>query len=69
VSEILEALERTAPPEDAGVHPAHGPVRRVSGLTGAGRAVRLLVAGEELPMTLVDVEADDAGPPSTASAS
>jgi hypothetical protein len=63
VSEILEALERTGPAEDAGVHPQHGPVRRVSGVTGAGRAVRLLVAGDELPMTLVEIEADAAATP------
>jgi len=69
VSEILEALEQTEPPEDAGVHPEYGLVRRVSGLTGAGRAVRLLVGGEGLPMTLVDIEADPATPPSGARAS
>jgi hypothetical protein len=58
VGEILEALERAAPAEDAAVHPDHGPLKRVSGTTGAGRTVRLLVQGDELPMTLVDIEAD-----------
>ncbi len=60
VNEILEALEQAAPTEDAGVHPEHGPLKRVSGVTGAGRTVRLLVSGDELPMTLADIEADDA---------
>jgi SNF2 family DNA or RNA helicase len=58
VGEILEALEHAGAPEDAGVHPEHGPLRRVSGVTGGGRRVRLLVQGDELPMVLVDVDAD-----------
>jgi hypothetical protein len=32
----------------------------VSGVTGAGRTVRLIVSADELPMTLADIEADDA---------
>jgi SNF2 family DNA or RNA helicase len=63
VSEILEALERAAPPEDASVHPEHGPLKRLSGTTGAGRAVRLFVQGDELPMMLVDIDADAAVSP------
>ncbi|MFN2567537.1 MAG: DEAD/DEAH box helicase [Gemmatimonadaceae bacterium] len=63
VSEILEALERAATPEDAGVHAEHGPVKTVSGTTGAGRAVRLLVQADELPMSLVDLDADAAVSP------
>jgi SNF2 family DNA or RNA helicase len=62
VGDIMDALERAAPAEDAGVHAEHGPLRRVSGTTAAGRAVRLLVQGDELPMTLVDLDADDAPP-------
>ena len=62
VGEVLEALERAPAAEDAGVHPEHGVLRRVSGATGRGRAVRLLVQGDELPMTLVDIDADAAAP-------
>jgi SNF2 family DNA or RNA helicase len=58
VNEILESLERASPPQDVSVHPEHGPLKRVSGMTGAGRAVHLLVQGDQLPMTLVDVDAD-----------
>jgi hypothetical protein len=60
VSEILEALENARPAEDAGIHPEYGLLKRVSGVTGTGRAVRLLVSADELPMTLADVEADAA---------
>jgi SNF2 family DNA or RNA helicase len=63
VSEIMEALEHAAPPEEASVHPEHGVLKRVSGVTGAGRTVTLLVQGDELPMTLVDIDADDAAAP------
>ena len=58
VNEILEALEQAEPTEDAGVHPEHGPLKRVSGVTGTGRAVSLLVSADELPITLADIEAD-----------
>jgi superfamily II DNA/RNA helicase len=62
VSEIMEALERAAPSEGAGVHPEHGRLKRVSGITGAGRAVRLLVQADRLPMTLVDIDSDASAP-------
>jgi SNF2 family DNA or RNA helicase len=65
VNEILESLERASPPEDVSVHPEHGPLKRVSGMTGAGRAVHLLVQGDQLPMTLADVDADAAASPSS----
>jgi SNF2 family DNA or RNA helicase len=65
VNEIMEVLERASPPEDVSVHPEHGPLKRVGGVTGAGRAVHLLVQGERLPMTLVDVDADAAVAPSS----
>ena len=58
VAEIQEALERMAAPESAGVHPEYGALVLLSGVTGAGRRVRLTVHADELPMTLVDVAAD-----------
>jgi superfamily II DNA/RNA helicase len=58
VSEIMEALEHAAPPEDAGVHADFGPVQSITGLTRRMRAVRLLVQGDRLPMTLVSIDAD-----------
>ena len=61
VAEIQEALERMAAPEDAGVHPEYGRVKVLTGVTGAGRRVRLTVHADTLPMTLVDVEADAPG--------
>ena len=63
VGEIMEALERATSAEDAGVHPEHGPLRVVAGQTASGRGVRLYVQADELPMHLVDLEADhpDAG--------
>jgi superfamily II DNA/RNA helicase len=58
VSEILEALEHAAQPENAGGHPEYGALQRITGVTGTGRAVILLVQGDRLPMTLVDIDAD-----------
>jgi superfamily II DNA/RNA helicase len=58
VAEIQEALERTTAPEDVGMHPEHGPLMLLTGVTGAGRGVRLTVQANSLPMTLVDVAAD-----------
>jgi SNF2 family DNA or RNA helicase len=65
VNEIMEVLERASPPEDVSVHPEHGPLKRVSGVTGGGRAVHLLVQADQLPMTLVDVDTAAAGPRSS----
>ena len=62
VGEILEALEHTAEPEDAGAHPDYGPLTLLTGVTGTGRAVRLTVQADRLPMTLVDVSADVEAP-------
>lgn len=58
VSEVMEALERAAAPRDEGVHPEHGPIRRVSGVSGVGRTIHLVVQGDQLPMVLVDIETD-----------
>ena len=58
VAEIQEALERTTAPEDVGIHPEHGPLMLLTGVTGAGRSVHLTVQANSLPMTLVDVAAD-----------
>ena len=58
VSEIMEALEHAAPPEGAGVHADYGPVKTITGVTRRMRAVRLLVQGDRLPMTLVAIDAD-----------
>jgi len=62
VSEILEALEHAAQPENAGMHAEYGPVQRITGVTRTGRAVILLIQGDRLPMTLVDIEADAEAP-------
>jgi superfamily II DNA/RNA helicase len=62
VGEILEALEHTAPVEDAGVSPDYGPLTRITGITGAARAVLLTVQADRLPMTLVDISADIEAP-------
>jgi SNF2 family DNA or RNA helicase len=68
VGEILEALESTAPVEDAGVDPDYGALVHVSGVTGAGRGIRLTVQADRLPMVLVDIWADVAAPLSSGSA-
>jgi hypothetical protein len=60
VGEIMEALEHASSTEDAGVDPRHGRLHSVTGKTGMGRSVRLTVHADELPMTLVDVDADPA---------
>ena len=62
VSEILEALEHTAPVDPADVHPDYGPLVYITGVTGTGRGVRLLVQADRLPMTLVDLSADVEAP-------
>jgi superfamily II DNA/RNA helicase len=62
VAEILEALEHTAPPEPLDVHPDYGALLRLTGVTGTGRAVRLAVQADRLPMTLVDISADVEAP-------
>jgi len=62
VGEILEALENVAEPEDAGAHPDYGPLMLLTGVTGTGRAVRLTVQADRLPMTLVDLSADVEAP-------
>jgi SNF2 family DNA or RNA helicase len=62
VAEILEALEHTASPETAGNHPDYGTLTLLTGVTGTGRAVRLTVQADRLPMTLVDLAADVEAP-------
>jgi SNF2 family DNA or RNA helicase len=62
VGEILEALEHTSEPEDAGIHSDYGPLILLTGVTGTGRAVRLTVQADRLPMTLVDLSADAEAP-------
>jgi SNF2 family DNA or RNA helicase len=58
VAEILEALESVASPADAGVHADYGPMQRLTGVTGRGRSVELLVQADRLPMVLIDLIAD-----------
>ncbi|MBI3981731.1 MAG: DEAD/DEAH box helicase [Gemmatimonadetes bacterium] len=61
VSEILEAMEVGAV-ERAGSDPGYGPLYRITGVTGRGRAIVLRVQADRLPMTLVDIEADAEAP-------
>lgn len=58
VAEIQEALEQASTHEDAGVHPEYGSLVLLTGVTGNGRAVRLTVNADKLPMTLVELDAD-----------
>jgi SNF2 family DNA or RNA helicase len=62
VSEILEGLEHLGTIEDAGVHSEYGPLHRITGITGRGRAIILTVQANRLPMTLVDMDADQEAP-------
>jgi len=48
--------------EPADVHPDYGPLVYITGVTGTGRGVRLLVQADRLPMTLVDLSADVEAP-------
>jgi SNF2 family DNA or RNA helicase len=58
VAEILEALESVANPADAGVHADYGPMQTLTGVTGRGRSIELLVQADRLPMVLIDLIAD-----------
>ena len=60
VTEIREAAEHARYAEDAGHHPEYGPLSRIVGVTGRGRAVQLLVQADRLPMTLADLFAEQA---------
>lgn len=62
VAEIMDAMEHTASPESAGTHPDYGALTLLTGVTGTGRAVRLTVQADRLPMTLVDLSADVEAP-------
>jgi len=62
VSEILEALEHLSTVEDAGVDAEYGALHRITGVTGRGRAIVLKVQANRLPMTLVDLDADQEAP-------
>jgi len=62
VNELLEALESATEPEDAGRHPDFGALVRLTGVTGRGRAVQVLVQADRLPMALVDLDADPEAP-------
>jgi len=62
VTEIREAAERARHAEEAGHHPEYGSLYRIVGVTGRGRAVRLLVQADRLPMTLADLSADAEAP-------
>lgn len=61
VAELTEALE-TAHEEDAGVSREYGPLMRLVGVTGRGRAVRVTVQADRLPMLLVEIDADPEAP-------
>jgi SNF2 family DNA or RNA helicase len=61
VSEILEATEHPSVVEDAGMS-EYGPLQRIVGVTGRGRAIELIVQADRLPMTLADIIADPEAP-------
>ena len=61
VAEVIEALE-TAHEEDAGLSVEYGALVHLVGVTGRGRAVRLTVRADRLPMLLVDIDADPEAP-------
>ena len=58
VGEIIEALELATAVEDAERDTDQRSLTHLSGRTGTGRGVRLVVQADELPMTLVDLSAD-----------
>ncbi len=62
VKEVLEAIESVTTPQPAGRHPEYGELVRLSGVTGAGRAIALVAQVDRLPLVLVDIEAAAAAP-------
>jgi superfamily II DNA/RNA helicase len=62
VSELLESLTGGPDVQPAGMHPDYGPLYRVTGVTGSGRAVTLTAQADRLPLTLVELSADPAAP-------
>jgi superfamily II DNA or RNA helicase len=62
VAEILEVLGQGAVVDRDGSDPALGPLVRVTGVTGRGRAVVLRAQADRLPMTVVGVDADEEAP-------
>jgi superfamily II DNA or RNA helicase len=62
VTEIREAAEHAGHVENAGHHPEYGPLYRIMGVSGRGRAVQLLVQADRLPMTLTDLFVDAQAP-------
>lgn len=65
VSELLEALE-VAHQEDDFISPEYGPLVCLTGVTSRGRAVRVMVQADRLPMFLADLDADPEAPLSAA---
>jgi hypothetical protein len=61
VHELLEAME-SAHQEDGGVSPQYGALVRLTGVTKRGRAVRISVQADRLPMFLAELDADPAAP-------
>jgi superfamily II DNA/RNA helicase len=58
VGEILEVLEQAAAVENLASDSTDQSITHLAGVTGTGRAVRLVVRADQLPMTLVDLSAD-----------
>ncbi|MEW5849445.1 MAG: DEAD/DEAH box helicase [Myxococcota bacterium] len=55
--EVIEAMHSPVV-EPAEVSPDYGPLVRVTGVTGRGRAVQLKVQADRLPLLLVEIDAD-----------
>jgi SNF2 family DNA or RNA helicase len=55
--DVLEALEHSAPAEHAG-NSEYGPLVRITGVTGSGRAIVIDAQADRLPMTIVQLDAD-----------
>src|SRR5436305_1591953 len=64
VTELLEALESIEPiggvtiPQPAGGHPEYGALVRLTGLTSAGRAIKLVEKVDQLSLVLVDISVE-----------
>lgn len=62
VVEVLEMLGSGPTVEPGARSPDYGPTYRVTGVTGQGRAITMVVQADRLPMTLLELDGDPAAP-------